>query len=131
MWLYTVTTAVRVRADCLVLDNWLVRHVIPWERFAGLFVEDGVGMFARLDDGTEVKSGAYTRIGPLEFRGYAHMRETLGRIRADCRQARSRHAGVSPPPRYRPMLHVPWLPLLAMLAVFEAFSWIAFAVDVL
>jgi len=81
MWLYTVTTAVRVRADCLVLDNWLVRHVIPWERFAGLFVEDGVGMFARLDDGTEVKSRAYARIGPLEFRGYAHMRETLERIR--------------------------------------------------
>jgi hypothetical protein len=119
-WLQTVTTAVRVRADCLVLDNWLVRHVIPWERFTGLFAEGGVGMFARLDDGTVVKSAAYA--------GYAHVRETLDRIRDDCRQARTGRAAASPAPPYRRMVNLPWRPLAWVLIFLEAFAWITFAV---
>jgi hypothetical protein len=128
LWLGVVTTAVRVRDDCLVMDNWLVRHVIPWERFTGLFVENGVGLFARLDDGTVVKSAGYARSLSDAMQGYEHMRETLERMRADCQQARTGRAAVSPAPPYRRMLNVPWLPLTAALIFFEAFAWIAFAV---
>jgi hypothetical protein len=127
MWLNTVTTAVRVQADCLVLDNWLVRHVIPWERFAGLFVENGVGMFARLDDGTVVKSAAYARSLSDAMQGYRHMRETLDRIRDDCRQARTGRAVAGPAPPYRRMVNLPWRPLALVLVFFEAFAWITFA----
>ena len=128
VWLNTVTTAVRVRADCLVLDNWLVRHVVPWERFAGLFVEMGVGMFARLDDGTVINSVAYARSLYDALHGYAHVRETLERIRADCSQARSGHDAISPAPPCRRMLNLPWRPLAWVLVFFEAFAWIAFTV---
>jgi hypothetical protein len=126
-WLIVVVTAVRVRPDGLVIDNVLVRHVIPWERFAGLFVEEGEGMFARLDDGQIVKSSGFGRSLSDAMKGYAHMRDTLGRIQADCRQARGAHAEVSPPPPYRRQLNIPWAPALAFLAFFEAISWIAFA----
>ena len=126
-WLIVVVTAVRVRADSLVIDNWVVRHVIPWERFAGLFVETEAGMIARLDDGTVVKSVAFGRTLTDAIKGYSHMRETLDRIRADCSSARTVHGNAHPPPDHRRSLNVPWRPLLGFLVFFEAFSWIAFA----
>jgi hypothetical protein len=126
-WLIVVVTAVRVRADKLVIDNWLVRHVIPWERFAGLFVEPEIGMIARLEAGTVVKSAAFGRTLTDAIKGYGHMRETLDRIRADCGSARAAHSDVDPPHDYRRSLNVPWRSLLGFLVLFEAFSWIAFA----
>src|SRR5579864_3120663 len=83
-WLGVVVTAVRVRADNLVIDNWVVQHVLPWERFAGLFVEPETGMIARLDDGTAARSVAFGKTLTDAIKGYGHMRETLDRIRADC-----------------------------------------------
>ncbi len=50
-WLGVAVTAVRVRPDGLVIDNMMIRHVIPWERFAGIDVQPGQGMFAWLDGG--------------------------------------------------------------------------------
>jgi hypothetical protein len=126
-WLMVVVTAVRVRADNLVIDNWVVRHVIPWERFAGLFVEPETGMIARLDDGTAAKSVAFGKTLTDAIKGYGHMRQTLDRIREDCSSARTAHRYVDPPPDYRRSLNVPWRTLLGFLVFFEAFSWIAFA----
>jgi hypothetical protein len=127
VWLGTVTTAVRVPADCLVVDNAVVRHVIPWERLAGLFVEEGAGMLARLDDGTVVKATAFPSTLVDAIKGYDTMRQTLDQVRADCRDARAGRAQASPAPPYRRVLHVPWRPLAGLLIFFEALSWIAFA----
>jgi hypothetical protein len=55
------------------------------------------------------------------MKGYGHMRETLGRIRADCRAARDSHLAVSPPPAYLRRLNLPWRPILGFLVFFEAF----------
>jgi hypothetical protein len=126
-WLVTVGTAVRVRPDALIIDNMVVRHVIPWERFAGLDVEQSMGMFARLDDGGVIRSSSFGRSLVDAMKGYGHMRETLGKIRADCRAARASHLAVSPPPAYLRRVNVPWRPILGFLVFFEAFAWIAFA----
>lgn len=79
-WLVTVGSAVRVWQDALIIDNMVVRHVIPWDRFAGLNVERSLGMFARLDDGGVVQSSSFGRSLSDAMKGYGHMRETLGRI---------------------------------------------------
>jgi hypothetical protein len=80
-WLLLVVAAVRVRADGVVIDNLVVRHVIPWERFAGVFVESGMGIFARLDDGRVVSSRAFGRSLGDALQGYSRMRRTLEQIR--------------------------------------------------
>jgi hypothetical protein len=129
-WLFTVTTAIRVRPDGLIIDNMLVRHVLPWERFAGLSVQTGKGMFACLDDGTEIRSSSFGRSLADAMQGYAHVRETAGQITQDCRAARAAHAAAGPPRDTAPQwqLNVPWRPLLAFLVLFEAFSWVTFAI---
>lgn len=127
VYLVTVTSAVRVRPDALIIDNMVIRRVIPWERFAGLDVETGMGLFARLDDGAVVQSSSFGRSLADALKGYAHMRETLDCIRADCRAAREAHTSVSPAPVYEWRLNVPWRPLVSFLVFFEAFAWIAFA----
>ena len=126
-WLVTVGSAVRIRQDALIIDNMVVRHVIPWERFAGMDIERSIGMFARLDDGGVVRSSSFGRSLSDAMKGYRHMRETLGRIRADCRAARQSHLVVSPPPEYLRRLNIQWRPILGFLVFFEAFAWIAFA----
>jgi hypothetical protein len=126
-WLVLVMTAVRVRARALIIDNLLIRHVIPWEHFAGLSVEARLGMFARLNDGRIVKSAAFGRSLADALGNYEHMRWTLSRIQNACQQTRSAHTAVSPPPPYRRQLNVPLVPALGFLAVLEAVSWIAFA----
>jgi hypothetical protein len=126
-WAISVRSVVRVRPGGLVIDNVLVRHVIPWERFAGVYVEAGMGMFARVDDGRVVKSGAFGRSLGDALQGYSRMRATLERVREECRRARQAHSAVDPPPSYQRQLHVPWAVSLGFLAVFEAVSWIAFA----
>lgn len=128
IWQVVVGSAVRVRAGALVIDNLLVRHVIPWERFAGLFVEQGRGMFARLDSGAEVSSATFGRSLAEALTGYAHMRETLDRIRMQCRAARSGHSESALPPAYERRLIFPWQASLAFLAFFEAVSWAIFFV---
>ena len=128
VWVGSVLSAVRVRADALVADNLLVRHVIPWERLAGVFVEPGQGMVARLDDGAVVGCSAYGRSLADAMEGYQGQRQVLERIRDASRQARLTHDQISPAPPYRRQLNVPWRPLLAFLAAFEAVSWIVFAV---
>lgn len=127
-WLTTVLTAVRVRADGLVVDNLLLRHVIPWERFAGLFVEPGRGMLTRVDDGKEIGCAAYGRSLGSALTGYKDMRADLDQIREDCRQAKTAHARADPAPPYRMRVNVPWRPLLGFLAFFETVSWVIFAV---
>jgi hypothetical protein len=126
-WLVLVTTAVRIRNGGLLIDNMVIRHVIPWERFAGLSVEAGQGMFARLDDGRIVKSAGFGRSLADAIGNYGHMRRTLGRIQEACRQARSAHTEVIPAPVYRSQFNFPWVPALAFLVFFEAVSWVSFA----
>jgi Bacterial PH domain len=125
-WLASIVTAVRVRADGLVIDNLVVRHVIPWERFAGLSVENGVGMFARLDDGRTIKSVAFSRSLSDALQRYQHQRETLEHIRARCQAARGVHAAVTPEPSCRRELNIPWQAALAFVALLEALSWIGY-----
>jgi hypothetical protein len=121
-------SAVRVRPGALVIDNMVVRHVIPWEHFAGVYVEPGMGMFARVDDGRVVNSAAFGRSLGDALHGYGRMRVTLERVREECRRARLAHAVADPPLPCRWRLRVPWAASLGFLAVFEAVSWIAFAV---
>lgn len=126
-WLAVVTSAVRVRPDALIIDNMVVRHVTPWERLAGLEVETGMGLFARLDDSGVVKSASFGRNLSDAMKGHGHMRETLAQIRDDCQAARDSHPAVSPPPPHLWRLNLPWRPLLGFLVFFEAFAWITFA----
>ena len=128
-WVTMVLTAVRVRDGRLVIDNLLVRHVIPWERFGGLFVEPGRGMFALLDDGWEIKCAAYGPSLAHAMTRYAGPRNVLEHIREDCRQARSAYVPADPAPAYRCQVNVPWRPLLAFAVLFEAVSWAVFAVN--
>jgi hypothetical protein len=128
-WLWAVTTAVRVRPGALIIDNGVIRHVIPWERFAGLFANGSQGMFAQLDDGKEVRSASFARSLKFESAGEtSHLRHTLDRVRADCRQARAGHVPAVDP-GYQRRLNVPWRALLGLLVSFEAVSWIAFALN--
>lgn len=128
-WLWTVTTAVRVRPGALIIDNGVIRHEIPWERFAGLFAEGFQGMFARLDDGREVRSASFTRTMKLPSAPEtSQLRKTLDRVRADCRQARAAHVPAVDPD-YQRRLNVPWHAFLGLLVFFEAVSWIAFALN--
>lgn len=126
-YLFWAGLAVRVRPDGLLLDNLLVRRMIPWERLAGVFVEPGQGMFARLDDGRTVKSAAFGRSLADALDGQQHLRHTLGQVRSACQDARTGRAQLDPAPPYRRSLHIPWRALLALLALFECVSWIAFA----
>jgi hypothetical protein len=119
--------AVRVRPDGVIFDNLLVRHVIPWEEFAGMFTEPGQGMFARLNDGRRVKSAAYGRSLADALDGQEHLRQTLGQVRAACQDARIGRARLDPAPAYRRSLTVPWRALLVFGVFFECVSWIAFA----
>lgn len=119
--------AVRVRPCGLVLDNLLVRHVIPWERLTGVFVEPGQGLFARLDDGRTVKSAAFGRSLADALDGQQHLRQTLGQVRAACQDARTGRARLDPAPPYRWSLSIPWRALLVFGVFFECVSWIAFA----
>jgi hypothetical protein len=127
VWLVTVTSAVRVRPEALIVDNMVIRHVIPWERFRGLFVETGMGMFVRLDDDAVVQSSSFGRNLADAMKGYDHMRVTLEQIRGKCTATRQSRVPVHPPPDYQRLINVPWRLLLGLLVFFEAFSWIAFA----
>jgi hypothetical protein len=120
-WLVGWHSTVRLGRDGVIVDNLLVRHVIPWGQLAEIGV--GNGLVFRLRDGTRVGSVMYdgSVIGALL--GYRYTRGVAARMNA----ARDKVLEEPSPPSaldggYRRVAGFSAWPPLAILAVMEAIA---------
>jgi hypothetical protein len=119
-WLLGWHSAVRLDRERLIVDNLLVRHVIPWGELSEIGV--GNGLFFRLRDGRQIGSIMYggSVIGALLR--YRYTRQVAARMRA-ARDGLLAGASELPPSDgyVQRISFSPWPPLL-ILALMEAIA---------
>lgn len=79
-WLLGWHSAVRLDRDGVIVDNLLVRHVVPWGELSEIGV--GNGLFFRLRDGRIVGSIMYGGSVMGALLGYRYTRKVAAQMRA-------------------------------------------------
>jgi hypothetical protein len=119
-WLLGWHSAVRLDRERLIVDNLLVRHVIPWGELSEIGV--GNGLFFRLRDGRQIGSIMYggSVIGALLR--YRYTRQVAARMRAARDELLAGASELPPSDGYIQRISFsPWPPLL-ILALMEAIA---------
>ena len=122
LWLLA-TSAVRIGKDGVIVDNFLLRHIIPWPHLIDIEVDDG--LVIRVSDGPNIGSIMYggSVLGALG--GYRLTERACARMNAKRKEILS--SGIPPEGNgpYRRVIHLsPWPPLI-ILAVFEGIASLA------
>lgn len=79
-WLAGWKSAIRILPDRVVVDNFLMRHSIPWTALA--YVRIGSGIEFRIDDETIVRSAMYAGSLTGTAAGYPGLRPVAARLEA-------------------------------------------------
>ena len=125
-WLLGWHSAVRMDQGGVIVDNLLIRHMIPWEELSEIKV--GYGLVFLLRDGRKVGSIMYGGSVAGEVLGYRYTSRVADRMRAARQELL---AGSAKPPasgEYAQRIGFsPWPPLalLAPLEALAALSWLA------
>ncbi|WP_157407345.1 hypothetical protein [Actinomadura atramentaria] len=112
MWLIGRHSAVRVCRGGVVIDNFAVRHRIPWSEFSEFVVDDGLGV--RLRDRRIIDSVVFGGSVIGDLLDYPHARKARRKLDA----ARDRviaTGGESWPGGYEKRIFVPLVPLAAII----------------
>jgi hypothetical protein len=111
---------VRLGRDGVIVDNLLVRHVIPWGELVEIYV--GNGLVFRLRDGQRIGSMVYGGSVLGAVLGYRYTRRVAARMNAARQEILAGSAAASPESGYRRMLGFsPWPPLI-ILVIMEAIT---------
>jgi hypothetical protein len=122
-WLLGWQSAVRVTTSGVIVDNLLVRHVVPWNALSEVGVRSGLAV--RLKDGTIVTSLTFggSLIGVML--GYRYTRGVAARIKEACARMQAEAPDLVPSAGYRYGFYAtPW-PLLVILTIMEVIAVIA------
>lgn len=122
-WLIGWHSAVRLDAVGVRVDNFIVRHLIPWEELADIAV--GSGLEFRLRNGGKVRSLMYggSLIGMIL--GYKYTRRVAARMRTATAEMAAAAPKAREPLAYQSRYYVsPWPPL-AILAATEVVAVLA------
>jgi hypothetical protein len=125
LWLLGWHSAVRMNRDGVIVDNLLIRHVIPWEELSEIKV--GYGLVFLLRDGRKVGSIMYGGSVIGEVLGYRYTSKVADRMRAARQELLARSAKLPASGEYaRRIGFSPWPPLaiLASLEALAALSWL-------
>lgn len=119
-WLLGWHSKVRVDRAGVVVDNLLVRHVIPWGELSEIGV--GYGLFFRLRDGGQIGSIMYGGSVAGTLLRYRYTRKVAGRMRAAREELLAGMAELPPSDGYVQRIGFsPWPPLV-ILALMEAIA---------
>lgn len=126
LWLLSWQSAVRMGPSGVVVDNLLMRHVIPWADLADIQV--GAGLEFRLREGRTVRPLIFGGSLIGQVLGYRYTRRVAERMRATWAVLSALETDAPPDSGgYRCHVHVnPWSPL-AILACLEAVAVLALA----
>jgi hypothetical protein len=117
-WLLGWHSAVRLDRDGVIVDNLLVRHVIPWGELSEIGV--GNGLSFRLRDGRMIGSIMYGGSVMAALLGYRYTRKVATRMRAARDELLAGTAELPPSDGYVQRIGFsPWPPLV-ILALMEA-----------
>lgn len=122
-WLFA-SSAVRIGEDGVIVDNLLVRHIIPWPHL--IDIEVGNGLVIRVSDGPNVGSLMYAASLGGALVGYPGIEKVCARMNAKRKEILS--GGIPPEGNgpYRRIIHFsPWPPLI-ILAVLEGLASLAY-----
>lgn len=119
LWL-VASSAVRINREGVIVDNFLLRHVIPWQQLSGIAI--GYGLEIRLRDGAKIGSIMYggSLLGALTGNRLAG--QACARMNAKRKEILS--SGIPPEgngPYRRVINFSPWPPLI-ILAVLEGIA---------
>lgn len=119
LWLLA-RSSVRLEPDGVVVDNFLIRHVIPWHELAEIAVADG--LVIRLRGGRKIGSIMYGGSVAGAILGYRYTRSVCAKMNAKRQEILSSGALRDENGTYRRIINFsPWPPLL-MFAVLEALA---------
>lgn len=115
-WLVGWHSAVRIDVIGIRVDNFLVRHCIPWEELVDIAVGNGVEF--RLRDGEKVFSLMYGGSLMGKILGYKHTRRVAVRMCAARQEMLTMVREAREPLTYSSRFHVsPWPPLVIFAAM--------------
>jgi hypothetical protein len=126
LWLLGWHSAVRMDGDGVIVDNLLIRHVIPWQELSEIKV--GYGLVFLLRDGRKFGSIMYGGSVIGAFLGYRYTSRVADRMRAARQELQARSAKLPASAEYaRRIGFSPWPPLalLASLEALATLSWLA------
>jgi hypothetical protein len=114
MWVLGWWTKVAVRPDGVVIDNVIVRHVIPAAQFDGFVLDSGIWVRAKDDRRFWLFGYGGSLLG--EITGYRSQRRVLARMEAAAAMIGD---NAEPQARCRSYVKIPWWPLPALLILIE------------
>jgi hypothetical protein len=114
MWVLGWWTKVVVSPDGVVIDNVIVRHVVPADQF-DRFVLD-FGIWVRAKDGRRFWLFGYGGSLLGQITGYRSQRRVLARMETAAAVIAD---NADPRARYRTLVKIPWWPLPALLILLE------------
>lgn len=121
LWLLGWRSAVRLNKSGITIDNFLVRHVIPWADLSQIGVENGLQF--RLRDGQSVGSLVYGGALIGQLLGYKYTQRVADKMESIRNQLATGARDISSDCRgYSHKFHVALLEPLAILVILEAFS---------
>ena len=123
-WVLAITSAVRVRPDCLIIDNALLRYTVPWERFAQVSIEPVRGMVFTAYRFGAIRSITYGRSLAGSMNGYKLMGARRDEIAASCEKAVSAHEATVPVRECSKRINLPLAPLGMLLLWAELTYWV-------
>jgi hypothetical protein len=125
-WLVGWQSAVRMGQNGVIVDNLLVRHVIPWGQLEEIGVRNG--LVFRLRDGQQVGSVMYGGSVIGAILGYRNTRKVVARMNAarDDIRVGSSERSVPDGGYRRETGFTPWPPLV-ILAVMEGIATLSLA----
>jgi hypothetical protein len=125
LWLLGWHSGVRMDEDGVIVDNLLIRHVIPWQELSDIKV--GYGLVFLLRDGRKVGSIMYGGSVIGAILGYRYTSRVADRMRAARQELQARSAKLPASGEYAQRIGFsPWPPLalLASLEALAALSWL-------
>lgn len=120
IWLIGCHSAVRLNQDGVIVDNFLVRHVIPWGELAAIAVDNGLCF--RLRDGRKIGSMTYAGSLAGALLGYRYTEMAADRMRAARDQLLAGMPELPASPGYCRRIGFSVWPPLVILAVMEAIA---------
>lgn len=114
MWVLGWWTKVAISPDGVVIDNVIVRHVIPAAQFDRFVLDSGLWVKAKDDKRFYLFGYGGSLLG--EITGYHSQRRVLARMEAASAEIAD---GADPQARCRTYVKIPWWPLPALLILVE------------
>lgn len=117
IYLIGVNSAVRMDGNGITVDNFIVRHEIPWAELTEIGVRDG--LYFHLNDGTYIKSTSYAGSLGAAMTDYRYTKRVAGRMQMIRDQMAVGNDGARASVAHSSRIRVsPWPPL-TILAVLE------------